>query len=91
MRSEASILSESQDPDNSDLEDVDFQPDSDSNSSDSGDEDNLWKANCTFTITELNMIHACISEAVVPSWIERPPWNLGEKAHGKLKPDQWFV
>ena len=91
MRSEASILS--QDCDDSDPEDVDFQPDGDSDSAsdDSGDEDESWKANCIFTAAELNMIHACISEAVIPSWIERPPRNLGEKAHGKLKADQWFV
>lgn len=25
------------------------------------------------------------------SWIDRPPSNLGEKAHGKLKADYWFI
>ena len=91
MHSEASILL--QDPNNSDPEDVDFQPDSDSDSgdSDSDDEDNSWKVACIFTAAELKMIHACIFETVIPSWIERPPPSLGEKAHGKLKADQWFV
>ena len=27
----------------------------------------------------------------MPSWLERPPTNLGEKTHGKLKADTWRV
>ncbi len=37
------------------------------------------------------MIRACIADTAIPTWIDRPPTNLGEKAHGKLKADQWFT
>ncbi|KAJ7271760.1 hypothetical protein C8J57DRAFT_1179741 [Mycena rebaudengoi] len=37
------------------------------------------------------IIHARLAAIVLPSWIDRPPVNLGEKAHGKLKADNWFV
>jgi len=37
------------------------------------------------------MIHECINDAVVPTWITRPPRNLGEKSHGKLTADQWYT
>ncbi|KAI0690870.1 hypothetical protein C8T65DRAFT_587606 [Cerioporus squamosus] len=30
-----------------------------------------------------------IVHAVVPSWVEKPPSNIGEASHGKLKADQW--
>ena len=30
-----------------------------------------------------------ISRIVVPSWLEKPPRNLGSAEHGKLKADQW--
>ncbi|KAJ7107472.1 hypothetical protein C8R44DRAFT_637606 [Mycena epipterygia] len=36
-------------------------------------------------------IHAGLADVVIPSWIDRPPVNLGEKAHGKLKADNWLV
>ncbi|KAF7367760.1 hypothetical protein MSAN_00840000 [Mycena sanguinolenta] len=36
-------------------------------------------------------IHACLAAVMIPSWMDRPPVNLGEKAHGKLKADNWFV
>ncbi|KAJ7631338.1 hypothetical protein DFH06DRAFT_1005217, partial [Mycena polygramma] len=32
-----------------------------------------------------------LADVVIPSWIDRPPTNLGEKSHGKLKADNWFV
>ncbi|KAJ7264334.1 hypothetical protein C8J57DRAFT_1070034 [Mycena rebaudengoi] len=37
------------------------------------------------------LIHQGLASVVVPSWIDRPPVNLGEKAHGKLKADNWLV
>ncbi|KAJ7088184.1 hypothetical protein C8R44DRAFT_649677 [Mycena epipterygia] len=37
------------------------------------------------------IIHAGLASVVIPSWIDRPPVNLGEKSHGKLKADNWFV
>ncbi|PPR01551.1 hypothetical protein CVT24_005886 [Panaeolus cyanescens] len=45
----------------------------------------------TFTHEQLVAIRACISDAVVPSWVERPPSNLGEASHGKLKADKWLI
>jgi len=70
----------------------DFQPESDSESGDvSGDEnDDSWTAACIFNKDELDAICTCLSESVVPSWLEHPPTNLGEKSHGKLKADQWL-
>jgi hypothetical protein len=37
------------------------------------------------------LIHAGLAGIVIPSWIDRPPVNLGDKTHGKLKADNWFV
>ena len=93
MRSETLIL---ENPNDSDPEDIDFQPDSDESDNDSYDfqdnkVDDSWKLTCVFTTAELTRIHACLSDAIIPSWVERPPRNLGEKSHGKLKADQWFV
>jgi hypothetical protein len=90
MHSEAHIL---ENPDDSDPEDIDFQPDSDSDDNDDyqDNEGDDWKPTCIFTTAELSRIHACISDAIIPSWVERPPRNLGEKSHGKLKADQWFT
>ncbi len=28
---------------------------------------------------------------MIPTWVERPPTNLGEKSHGKLKADHWLL
>lgn len=44
-----------------------------------------------FSKDELARIHACLSKVVIPSWVDRPPTNLGESSHGKLKADQWLV
>ncbi|PPQ99837.1 hypothetical protein CVT24_009631 [Panaeolus cyanescens] len=44
----------------------------------------------TFTTDELQQIRSCLSDSTIPSWVERPPVNLGEKSHGKLKADQWL-
>jgi hypothetical protein len=43
-----------------------------------------------FTSAELSRIHSCLSDTVIPSWLERPPTNLGNKSHGGLKADQWL-
>ncbi|KAK7017793.1 hypothetical protein R3P38DRAFT_3560386 [Favolaschia claudopus] len=37
------------------------------------------------------IIHAGLAAVQIPAWIDRPPVNLGEKAHGKLKADNWLV
>ena len=75
-------------------DDEDFYPDSDEDSSDenSDDEkDTSWKMTCVFNAAELAMIHECLSDVVLPSWVERPPTNLGEKSHGKLKANHWLT
>jgi hypothetical protein len=49
-----------------------------------------WKESCVFGDTSLARIRECLASAVIPSWAERPPTNLGKKSHGKLKADQWL-
>ena len=61
-----------------------------SSNSENDDEDEVWTATCIFSSKELLHIQQCLSKAVVPSWLERPPTNFGEKSHGKLKADQWL-
>ncbi|EKM75724.1 hypothetical protein AGABI1DRAFT_102734 [Agaricus bisporus var. burnettii JB137-S8] len=46
---------------------------------------------CLFDAEALSRICSCIASAVIPSWIDRPPANLGEKSHGKLKADNWLT
>ncbi|KAJ7677005.1 hypothetical protein DFH06DRAFT_1266270 [Mycena polygramma] len=47
-----------------------------------------WKV---FDKEDMDFIHEALADIVIPSWIDRPPTNLGEKSHGKLKADNWFV
>ncbi|KAF7372839.1 hypothetical protein MSAN_00489900 [Mycena sanguinolenta] len=44
-----------------------------------------------FDSEAMAFIHTCLAAVMIPSWMDRPPVNLGEKAHGKLKADNWFV
>jgi hypothetical protein len=85
----------SEDANSDDDDDVFQMAESDSESDGSQSDNNLdkqeWRATCTFNAAELSQIHACLSNAVIPSWVERPPKNLGEKSHGKLKADQWLT
>jgi hypothetical protein len=46
---------------------------------------------CIVDSVRINQIRSCIAELVLPTWIPRPPINLGEKTHGKLKAHTWFV
>ena len=73
--------------------DEDFQPDSDSESNGDDDEEvGDWDAvTSVFNSNALSKIHQCIDNAIVPTWITRPPRNLGEKSHGKLTADQWYT
>jgi hypothetical protein len=75
--------------------DEDFWPDSESDSDDENIDENIddekEKVKCIFDATTMSKIHACISNVVIPSWIARPPVNLGEKSHGKLKADNWLT
>jgi hypothetical protein len=40
----------------------------------------------------LSPLHVSVHvlQTVIPSWLEQPPTNLGERSHGKLKADQWL-
>ncbi|KDR74787.1 hypothetical protein GALMADRAFT_70536, partial [Galerina marginata CBS 339.88] len=44
-----------------------------------------------FNQTELSAIRKCIHDVSLPTWVERPPSNLGEAAHGKLKAHELLV
>ncbi|KAI0325706.1 hypothetical protein GY45DRAFT_1260396 [Cubamyces sp. BRFM 1775] len=46
-------------------------------------------ANSVFTGTVLAAIRQDIAAVTLPSWLPRPPRNLGSASHGKLKADQW--
>lgn len=46
---------------------------------------------CIFDPSAMALIHHCLANSVVPTWIDRPPTNLGDKSHGKLKADNWLV
>ncbi len=37
----------------------------------------------------LSALRRDIREMYVPSWLEKPPANIGDPAHGKLKADHW--
>jgi hypothetical protein len=43
-----------------------------------------WK----FGKEQLEKIRCCIREVSLPTWVSRPPGNLGEKKHGKLKAEE---
>jgi hypothetical protein len=45
----------------------------------------------TFNKELLSRVRSGLAAVTVPSWVERPPTNLGEKRHGKLKADTWRI
>ena len=45
----------------------------------------------SFTPTELQAIQDCIHDITLPTWIQRPPVNLGEPSHGKLKAREYLT
>jgi hypothetical protein len=45
----------------------------------------------SFTDTELQAIRDCIRDVTLPTWIQRPPINLGELSHGKLKAQEYLT
>jgi hypothetical protein len=77
-----------------DADDEEFQlQNDDEDNNDSDNEDSKvaeQKVTCIFNSAELSSIHSCLSDTVIPSWLERPPTNLGNKSHGGLKADQWL-
>jgi hypothetical protein len=68
-----------------DLEDGDFRDESD----DEGEAG--VPSPSVFDSTELAFIRNGLADVVIPSWVARPPTNLGESSHGKLKADQWLI
>ncbi|EJD36461.1 hypothetical protein AURDEDRAFT_130065 [Auricularia subglabra TFB-10046 SS5] len=42
---------------------------------------------CAFSDAEMAEIRQCIRDIPLPTWVARPPPNLGEASHGKLKAD----
>ncbi|EJD40812.1 hypothetical protein AURDEDRAFT_170229 [Auricularia subglabra TFB-10046 SS5] len=46
---------------------------------------------CAFSDEELAEIRQCIRDIPLPTWVARPPANLGEASHGKLKADVVLV
>jgi hypothetical protein len=44
-----------------------------------------------FTKQQVEAIRECIGDVMLPSWVERPPRNLGEAKHGKLKAHELLV
>jgi hypothetical protein len=44
-----------------------------------------------FMPAELAMIRACISDVQLPTWVQRPPTNLGEASHGSLKAHELLI
>ena len=45
----------------------------------------------TFTDAQLQAIRNCISNITLPTWVQRPPTNLGEPSHGKLKAHEYLT
>jgi hypothetical protein len=89
LQYENSLLSS--DVGSNDSDDEDFCPDNESDEDNISDSETVEKTVCIFDPVTLSKIHACLSDAVVPSWIDRPPTNLGDKSHGKLKADEWLL
>ncbi|KAJ6485979.1 hypothetical protein C8R45DRAFT_931002 [Mycena sanguinolenta] len=44
-----------------------------------------------FSSVELGAIRTCIRNISLPTWVARPPGNLGEASHGKLKAYEYLV
>ena len=44
-----------------------------------------------FTEPQLQAIRDCIRDITLPTWIQRPPINLGEPGHGKLKAREFLT
>ncbi|TFK50612.1 hypothetical protein OE88DRAFT_1736117 [Heliocybe sulcata] len=72
-----------------------LQPDEESDSDDSDDDSSNTAPSkippCLFNTADLGEIREAIRDTILPSWVDRPPTNLGDKSHGKLKADNWFI
>lgn len=77
-------------PDDGDVSNKSSSSDYDSEADFQAKESDEWKSVCIFDSASLTNIRTCLADTVIPSWLERPPTNLGERSHGKLKADQWL-
>lgn len=69
-----------------------LQPNNDSDEDEDPDYKDIEPDNVfNFTSEELGAIRLCIQEVALPTWVARPPTNLGEASHGKLKADEYLV
>ncbi|KAI0658048.1 hypothetical protein C8Q70DRAFT_1045994 [Cubamyces menziesii] len=50
---------------------------------------NKKRAHAIFSSQVLEAIRKDIASVTLPSWLPRPPQNLGSASHGKLKADHW--
>ncbi|KAJ6481127.1 hypothetical protein C8R45DRAFT_933026 [Mycena sanguinolenta] len=78
--SDATPVPESMPPNETDLDAVDEEY-----------EDVAVRGSWKFTKEQLQKIHSCIKEVSLPTWVSRPPGNLGEKKHGKLKAEEFLT
>lgn len=62
-------------------------------SDDENDSDYISMANKSFSFTssQLDSIQSCIYGISLPTWVQRPPINLGEPGHGKLKAREYLT
>lgn len=44
-----------------------------------------------FSDAQLTAIHHCIRDITLPTWVQRPPINLGQPGHGKLKAREYLT
>ncbi|KAJ7119217.1 hypothetical protein C8R43DRAFT_960148 [Mycena crocata] len=44
-----------------------------------------------FSPLQLGTIRACIRDIDLPTWVNRPPKNLGDAQHGKLKANEYLI
>lgn len=68
------------DPDTHDHYDPDFIPPISSN-----------QPPFDFSEAQLQAIRTCIQDITLPTWVPRPPTNLGEPSHGKLKAHEYLT
>ncbi|EJD37724.1 hypothetical protein AURDEDRAFT_72911 [Auricularia subglabra TFB-10046 SS5] len=78
-----------------DENDPDYRPPADSD--DGSDEEDPQPledpapGGCIFSSAQLELIRTCFRDASMPTYMERPPSNFGEAAHGRLKAITWLV
>jgi hypothetical protein len=80
--SEATPVPESIPPDDTD---------NDGEGADEEFEDVAVRGSWKFTKERVDNIRCCIREVSLPTWVSRPPGNLGEKTHGKLKAEEYLT